>query len=422
VSLGEPPSLRPRRALLGGSALLLVTLNIANALHFGFHMAMARALGAAGYSALASLLALLYVMNVGAESIQTVIARYTSREADRGRLHDLLRRGLRRGWRLTALSAVVYLAGAAPAARLLRVPLSLMLLFGGALLGVCVLPVLRGALQGRQRFAALGINMILEGALKLAAGIALVAWGAAEYGAVAAVGISFALALIAAFWPLRDLFAAPATPSPAGGIYRYSLPVLVVTATVMGFYSLDVLLARAIFPAAVAGTYAVASFVSKTLLLGTAPVTKAMFPLSTEVADREKSAARRVLAQSLGLLAACVVPAVAVCALLPSLLIRIVGGASYAAAAPLLPPLALAMGLMAFSQAFLLYRLSTGHLRLYGLLPLWVALEAAGLYRFGGASPERLAQGVLAMNGLFLVGAVAHAALSRRGTPSAASA
>jgi integrase len=64
--------------------------------------AMARLLGLAGNGAVAALLAILYVLNVFAESVQTVLARYTAHEPDPGRLHDLRRRGLRKGgWEVT---------------------------------------------------------------------------------------------------------------------------------------------------------------------------------------------------------------------------------------------------------------------------------------------------------------------------------
>ena len=89
-------------------------------------------------------------------------------------------------------------------------------------------------------------------------------------------------------------------PAAAPDIYRYSLPVFAVTATVMGFYSLDVLLARAFFPDTVAGGYAVASFLGKSILLGTAAVTKAAFPHAAEAARSGRS--RHVLTGTLGLM------------------------------------------------------------------------------------------------------------------------
>jgi O-antigen/teichoic acid export membrane protein len=395
--------------LLGGSALLLVTLNLASALHFVFHIAMARLLGPAGYGAIAALLAILYVLNVFAESVQTVIARYAAHEPDPGRLHDLLRRGLRKGGQAALALAALYLAVAVPLGRWLRIPYPLMALFGLSLVGVGLLPVHRGALQGWKRFGDLGLNMIWEVLAKLAIGIGLVWMGAAEYGAVAGIALSLCFAFAVSWLPLRDVYRVPATPAAAPDIYRYSLPVFAVTATVMGFYSLDVLLARAFFPDAVAGGYAVASFLGKSILLGTAAVTKAAFPHSAEAARSGRS--RHVLAGTLGLLALCVTPVIAVFGLFPDLLMRAVGGRGYQGAAEFVLPLGIAMSLMSFSNAFLLYRLSTGRLRFWTLLPLLVPLEALALAGFR-ASPLEFAWTVAAMNGVFLLVAAGVAALS----------
>jgi O-antigen/teichoic acid export membrane protein len=391
--------------LLGGSALLLVTLNLASALHFAFHIAMARLLGPAGYSAIAALLAILYVLNVFAESVATVIARYAAHEPDPARLHDLLRRGLRKGLQATLVLAVIYLAAAVPLGRWLRIPFPLMALFGLSLVGVGLLPVHRGALQGWKRFGGLGLNMIWEVLAKLAIGIGLVWFGAngffpKDYGAVAGIGLSLCVAFALSYLPLRDIYRTPPATAETPDIYRYSLPVFTVTATVMGFYSLDVLLARAFFPDAVAGGYAVGSFLGKSILLGTAAVTKAAFPHSAEAARSGTS--RHVLVKTLGLLALCVTPVIAIFARCPDLLMRAVGGRGYQGAAALVLPLGIAMSLMSFSNALLLYRLSTGRLRFWAWLPLLVPLEAAVLSVFRGSTLE-LAWAVAAMNGVFLV-------------------
>jgi O-antigen/teichoic acid export membrane protein len=389
--------------LLGGSALLLVTLNFANVLHFAFHIVMARMLGPGGYGTLAALLAILYVLNVLAESAQTVLARYASHEPDPGRLHDLLRRALRKGGQATLLLLAAYLAAALPLGRWLRIPYPLMALFALSLVGVGLLPLRRGALQGWKRFGALGTNMVLEGIVKLALGAGLVFAGAREYGAVAGVSLGLCAAFLFSWLPLRDVYRTPATPAPAPDIYRYSLPVFVVTATVMGFYSLDVLLARAFFPDAAAGGYAVASFLGKSILLGTAPVTKAMFPISTEAAAQGRKGTR-VLAGTLAILAVCVAPVLAAFAWIPEPLVKAAGGAGYEAAAGWVLPLGIAMALMSFSNALLLYRLSKGGLRGYVWLPLLIPLEAAALAMARGSLTE-FAWTVAAMNGVFLAAA-----------------
>ncbi len=413
IGTGGALKIRPASTgLLGGSALLLFTLNLANALHFVFHIAMARMLGPAGYGALAALLAILYVLNVFAESAQTVIARYASAEPAPGRLHDLLRRALRKGGKATLGMLLLYLVAAVPLGRWLRIPYPLMALFALSLVGVGLLPIHRGALQGRKRFAALGLNMIWEVVAKLGLGVGLVWIGAREYGAVAGVSLGLCVAFAVSYLPLRDVYGTPAEPATLPGVYHYSVPVFVVTATVMGFYSLDVLLARAFFPDAAAGGYAVASFLGKSILLGTAPVTKAMFPLSTEAAARGEGGGKRVLAGTLGILALCVAPVLAAFALIPELLVRTVGGAVYQDAAGLVLPLGIAMTLMSFSNALLLYRLSTGSLRSYAFLPVLIALEAGALALFHGSLVE-FAWTVAVMNGVFLavVGALTSPAL-----------
>lgn len=402
--------------LLGGSVLLLVTLNVANALHFAFHIAMARMLGPAGYGALAALLAILYVLNVFAESVQTILARYASREPDPGRLHDLLRRALRKGGRATLAMTVVFLVAAVPLGRWLRIPYPLMALFSLSMIGVGLLPIHRGALQGWKRFRALGENMIWEVLAKLIVGVGLVWLGAREYGAVAGVSLGFFAAFALSRLPLRDVYRTPASRAETPDLYQYSLPVFVVTATVMGFYSLDVLLARAFFPDAVAGGYAVASFLGKSVLLGTAPVTKAMFPLSAEAAERRDGGSRRLLAGTLGILAACVVPVLLAFALIPGILVRGMGGQSYRGAAELVLPLGIAMVLMAFSYALLLYRLSTGGLRFWAALPVLIPLEAAALAVFRSSALE-LAWTVAAMNVVFLAVAAGLSAISASPPP-----
>jgi O-antigen/teichoic acid export membrane protein len=398
------------KGLIGGSALLLVTLNLANALHFAFHLLMARMLGPAGYGILAALLAILYVLNVVSESVQTVVARYTSPEPAPGRLKNLLRRALRKGEKASLGLLAVYLLAAMPLSRLLDIPYPLMALFTFSIVGVGLLPIHRGALQGMRRFGALGGNFLFEVVVKLGLGTLLVWAGWREYGAVAAVGLALCAAFAFSFLPLRDVFRAREEPASAEGIYGYSVPVFVVTATVMAFYSLDVLLARAFFAPEEAGAWSIASFLAKGILLGTAPVSKALFPLSTEAADRQRDR-RRLLLMALGILAVCVLPVLLAFYLVPDLLVRLAAGQGYAGAAHVAFPLALAMSLMAFSNAVLLYKLSTGRLRSYKLLPALVVLELAVLTLFHGSLVE-YAWAVLALNGVFLLATVGAAARS----------
>jgi hypothetical protein len=96
-----------------------------------------------------------------------------------------------------------------------------------------------------------------------------------------------------------------------------------------------------------------------------------------------------------------VAPVLAAFAWIPGPLVRAVGGKGYLGATALVLPLGIAMVLMSFSNALLLYRLSTGRLRFWAVLPVLIPLEAGVLALFRG-SPVEFAWAVAGMNGVFL--------------------
>jgi O-antigen/teichoic acid export membrane protein len=370
--------------LLGGSAVLLVTANVANVGHFAFHVVMARMLGPAGYSALAAMIALVSVGYVLTEAAQTVMARYTALARGLGEVRSLVAGGLRHGGRVAAALAAAYLLLAIALAPLLRVPYSVMALFALSFASLPLIPVTRGALLGLHRFGGFGFAMLAEVAVKLGIGVAAVKVGWGEMGAAGAVGLSLVAAFTSGFIPLRDLRRVPAEPAAAGDALAYGVPVLAITATVMAFYNVDVLLARALFPPAVAGQYAVASLLGKGILLGVMPIARVMFPHASG-RDVDAATRRRVLVATLGLLAACLAPALALVAILPERIVRLAGGPGYEAAAGIALAVTAGMALMAFSNTLLLFRLSQGAPRGWAALPLLLLLEAAVLWASRGA-------------------------------------
>ncbi len=407
--------------LLGGSAVLLVTANVANALHFAFHVLMARMLGPASYGALAAVMALLYVGYVLTEAMQTVMARYTARAASPGEVRTLVERALRQGLRGAAVFTGVYLLLAVALAPLLRLPYALLALFALAFATLPLIPVTRGTLLGLNLFGGFGASMLAEVAVKVGLGAFAVWIGWNELGAAAAVGLSLVVAFASGFVPLRGLREVAPAPAVTGGAFAYGVPVLAVTATVMAFYSIDVLLARALFPAAVAGQYAVAALLAKGILLGVVPITRVMFPLASGAAAGS-AVRRRVLAATLGMLAACVVPALLLVAIFPAQLVRLAGGPEYAGAAAIALPVAAAMGLMSFSNTLLLFRLSESVPRGWAALPVLLLLEAALLWASRGSLGSFALAVLIANAGFLLASAALVLQPARAGTGDAATA
>jgi len=239
-------------------------------------------------------------------------------------------------------------------------------------------------LLGLHRFGGFGFAMLAEVAVKLGIGVAAVKVGWGEMGAAGAVGLSLVAAFASGFVPLRDLRRVPAEPAAAGDALAYGVPVLAITATVMAFYNVDVLLARALFAPAVAGQYAVASLLGKGILLGVMPIARVMFPHASG-RDVDAATRRRVLVATLGLLVACLAPALALVASVPERIVRLAGGPGYEAAAGIALAVTTGMALMAFSNTLLLFRLSQGAPRGWAALPLLLLFEAAVLWASRGA-------------------------------------
>jgi O-antigen/teichoic acid export membrane protein len=392
---------RALQGLLGGSAVLLVIANVANVGHFAFHVLMARLLGPGGYGALAAMVALVSVGYVLTEAAQTVMARYTALAASDGEVRSLLAHGLRHGGRAAVAITGVYLLLAIAIAPLLHVSYGLTAVFALAFASLPLIPVSRGALLGLRRFAGFGWSLLAEVVVKLGCG-ALALWVAwKELAGAAAVSLSLVAAFACALVPLRGLRRVAPEPAAAhGGAFAYGVPVLVVTATVIAFYSLDVLLARALFPPAVAGQYAVASLLGKGILFGVVPITRVMFPFATG-APLGSPARRRVLTMTLAILAACIAPALLLVAAFPLALVRVAGGPDYGGAAAIALLVTSAMGLVALSNTLLLFRLAAGVPRGWAALPALLLLEAALLLANRG-SLVGFAWAVLIASGAFL--------------------
>ena len=207
----------PRSRSLRRDALVLAAgMGVANAGNYAFNVVMAFLLGPEAYGALAALLALVLVGSVPGLALQAVVARRTTL-AGSGRAGG---RGVgpwpgvgwlvgRAGLGLVLLTVLIgpglvlflHLDSAVP-----------VLWLALALAPTPLLFAVQGLLQGRERFGALAAVMVAGAAVKLAAGLALVALGFGVSGAMAGVAAGGLLASLAG---LR--LAAPGSPAARTG-------------------------------------------------------------------------------------------------------------------------------------------------------------------------------------------------------------
>ncbi|MBU0467063.1 MAG: oligosaccharide flippase family protein [Nanoarchaeota archaeon] len=361
------------KSLIRGSLVLLVAFNLFNLINFIFHFGMARLLTISDYGILLTLFSIMYLLAVFSESIQLVIVKYASREDDKGKLKNLLRRALKKSFFVSLFLFVTYLVVAVPLSYLLKIEYPLVALTGFMILLLFALPVTRGLLQGKKRFRSLGVNMLIEGVIKLGMALVLVYIGWRVYGAIAGTILGLMIAFFLSFSGFRDITKSKEKKANVKNIYEYSRPAFGINLAILLFYSLDVILARIFFSEVVAGSYAIASILAKTIFIATQPISRAMFPLSAENKTKKKS--ENVFLNSFVITMLAVVAALVLFYFFPGIIVKIFSGKSITESIGLLFYLGIAISLLSLANLVLLYKLSLGKVRGYMYLFLLIAVE-----------------------------------------------
>jgi O-antigen/teichoic acid export membrane protein len=208
---------------------------------------------------------------------------------------------------------------------------------GTVLISWLPLPVVRGLLQGVQRFWRLGASFAVEGLLKLGAGILLVSAGMGLSGAVAAISLGSLGAFAVTMIGLRRQIAPRSVDVHPRGAFsiRTLIPYAIAVSTFAVLTQSDVVLVKILFPPAAAGVYAAASTGGKIVLYLTAPLAMAMLP---EVVRRHSrnNGQRSVLLRTAAFGALAGGLLVAAYLIAPRRIISLLFGAAYIEGAPLM--------------------------------------------------------------------------------------
>jgi len=377
------------RVFLKGSILLLIGFGVYNFFNFVFQFVMARMLTISDYGVLATIFSMFYLLTVLIEGTQTVVAKFASTNKELGSLNSLARRAFKKSVVLAfvffAVYAVISFFVLKP---VLNIDYKLLLVSGIALLTSLTLPINRGILQGRKRFFALSLNLITESLAKMILGVILVVWGFAVYGAIVGTLLGAGIALIFSFIALRDVFRAERINVETKSLYHYSIPTFLITIVIIAFYSLDILIARALFSPEIAGMYAIASVLSKTVFWGTQPISRAMFPISSENDHANPGSKSHVLFSACLALSALVLAALVLFYFFSDQLVYLFAGKNIPESAGIVMYLVLSMGALSFTNLFLLYRLSINRVKGYLFTLIFLAIEVMLLFMFSNNITE----------------------------------
>lgn len=373
-----------RDEFIKGSLILFIMINIFNFLNYIFHFSMARMLGPADYGILAVLMSIGYIFCISAEAINNIVSRYTSKfnlKREFGKMKNFLKKSFRKGSKISLIIFTIYLPFAFMLSFLLNISFLLLVLTGLLIFAALLSPIARGMLQGIKLFSKLGANMIIESSIKLLVSIFLVYLGLRVYGAMAAVILSVFVAVILALFFLRDVVKSKEEKCGIEKIYSYGFSFFVAIISITLMFSLDIIIARILFQPDIVGKYAVASILGKMIFFGTMPISKAMFPFSSESFDSKKKT-RHLLYKASTLLFLLCLAAVAIFTLFPKFIISLLFGKEYIAVSSILVFMGLSFSILAFTNLVVLYALSKNKRLFSFYLPVFVLIEISLLFIF----------------------------------------
>jgi len=365
-------------ALLGGSLILLITFNLYNLINFVFQFAMARMLTPADYGLLATLFSFIYLSGIFSEPMMTILAKYSAGESEE-KIKNLLKRSLRKAFKIASSIFLVFIFLAIPLSVLLNIPYLLLSSTGLIIFAAFFLPITRGILQGKKRFQSLGVNLVIEALIKLSLAIIFVLIGWKVYGAMTAAILASFLAFFFSFLALRDIFKSREKQMEMPGFYSYSWPAFFMLFSILLFFSLDVIIARIVFDATTAGYYAIASTLAKIIFLATLPISKALFPIS---AERKEDDNDSLLGSTLILILALISLALVAFYFFPDFIIKIFAGRMIIESGNILIYLAIAMSILSITNLLLLFKLSRGKTKNYWIFIVFPIIEAVLLSVF----------------------------------------
>ncbi|MEA5088913.1 polysaccharide biosynthesis protein [Solidesulfovibrio sp.] len=349
------------KRFLRQNIVILFLLNSGNLFNYLFQLVVGRNMSPADFGGFNALNSTMVIFAAPLAIVPLVMARFTARFAiaDMGLVRSLLSRA---GLCATLLAVVAYGIGAACLPLLqsflhidAATPVLLML---GVMAGSFVLPVPWGMLQGLQRFTGYGVAGASNALFRLLGALLFVmalSWGINGALLSSLAGIVAAIAVNCVF--LRDVFPLRGSPLPKGllkEVGTYSVGMLVSSVIVMILGNLDLVLVRHYCDAEGAGLYATAAILGRIAFYLPSVLMSVLF---TEAATAKESGRNDLssLWMSMGLTALLGGGFALFCLVASSFVVKILFGASYTAAGPLLTVISAAMALLAVANILFVY-------------------------------------------------------------------
>lgn len=285
--------LRKNKVLLKDNFNLFFTMFLAFIINYIFHFYVGRTLGPGDYGTFGVLLSIVYIIVMPLMAIQTTISRYVAElnaKNERSKLYYLFSKSLKKIGIFGLMISMVFLAISPLLSSFLKINvISPLIILGSSIAFAFLVPIVRGFLQGLQRFKLLGLTFLIESLSKIFLGVPLILLGFGVNGAIGGFALSFILPLVVLFYfSKKGFFNKNKVKFNTEEIYRYSFPVLIMLIMLTGLYTWDVVLVKRFFDPINAGQYAALSLFGKIIFFATLSISMVMFPKVLELNSENK--------------------------------------------------------------------------------------------------------------------------------------
>lgn len=390
---------------VAGVSIMFVATTVTNAANYLYVVVLGRIFGPATFGEYSAIFAVLVILALLGQALQTVMAGRAAGMLARGgpgARADVAALALRLGRLLLAVgfgAGALWLAFSPLLAGVLGAGSTWTVAHGAtALLLAFSVPVLQGAFQGAQRFVALGLNLTIVSLGRIVIGVPLVLAGAGVSGAIDAQGAAALVAGVIAVVALRrDIgpgeAAAQSTPAPVVGpsevvgLVRAAGLALAGIVAWVALTNLDVVLVKASSSALDAGLYSAGAYVGKVALFAPMAIAVVIFPAASArvAAGRDPVPVLRLAGR---IVAALGVVTVVGAELVGGVILRVMFGQGYADAAPLVLPLVIGAVGFALVNVYLYYHLAVGRRTFIWVLVGAVVAQAVAIVLVGGDPRE----------------------------------
>ena len=396
--------------LLKGSFIILIGSTLANLGAYLYHLVMGRFLGPADYSILESLISVLYYLGIPTAVFGVVVIKYISGEKDFFKVGQFITKIFKKVIFWGFLGFTLFLLSFPFLKNLLRIN-SFLLFFGiglSAYISIFV-TLFSSSLQGAMKFKDLSIFNTFSSWLKLFLSILLLYLGFKVYGAIAGLVLSSLLAGIFGFFLIKKyvkLFASDqiSIKGSFSNIKPYFMAVFFTNLSLISFFTVDIILARYFLPPVMAGYYASLSVLGKVIFFASSPISAVMFPMvSSKYTAGEDY--RKLFWLSFLIILTISLIITFIYFSFPELMISLLFGKEYLAAASNLGLFAIFLTLYSLCSIFLSFYLSISQIKAIYLSSFFALLQVVLIYFNHGSIAEIVKVNILTLS-LLLAGLV----------------